>query len=103
MKIMPDPQTILANTATAPSPSPEHQRDARKLKESCQEFEAILIQSMFKAMRKAVPEGGLFEKNNSTKIFEDMLDGEIAKEISKKQSLGLADQMYRQMEKHLKP
>lgn len=103
MKTMLDPQTILAGSAKATSASPEYQRDAKKLKESCQEFEAILLQSMFKAMRKAVPEGGLFEKNNATKIFEDMLDGEVAKEISRKQSLGLADQMYKQMEPNLKP
>lgn len=103
MKTMLDPQTILAGSAKTPTASPEHQRDAKKLTASCQEFEAILIQSMFKSMRKALPEGGLFEKNNATKIFEDMLDGEVAKEISKKQSLGLADQIYKQMEQHLKP
>jgi len=78
-------------------------RDARLLKRSCQDFEAIFIQSMFKAMRKSIPDGGLFERDTAHEIYRDMLDAEVATEISRQQGLGLADQMYRQMEKHLRP
>lgn len=76
-------------------------KDRKALKKSCQDFEAIFIQSMFKAMRKTVPESGLFEKDNSGVMYQDMLDQEIASKISQKQSIGLAEQMYRQMEKKL--
>ena len=79
------------------------QRNRASLKKSCQDFEAVFIQSMFKAMRKTVPESGLFEKNTASEIFQDMLDQEVASKISRQQSLGLADQMYRQMEKKLPP
>ncbi len=78
-------------------------RDRTSLKRSCQEFEAIFIQSMFKSMRKTLPDGGLFTKDNAHAIYQDMFDQEIATEISKKQSMGLADQMYRQLEKYLPP
>jgi len=78
-------------------------KDKAALKKVCQDFEAIFIQSMFKAMRKTVPEGGLFPKSNAVNIFEDMFDQNIATGIAKGQSLGLADQIYRQMEKHLPP
>ncbi|MGD9949503.1 MAG: rod-binding protein [Desulfobulbus sp.] len=71
------------------------------LKKACQDFEAIFIQSMFKSMRKTVPEDGLFEKDHATEMYQDMIDQEIATKISQQQSLGLADQMYRQMEKLL--
>ena len=76
-------------------------RDRASLKKSCRQFEAIFIQSMFKSMRKTLPDGGLFKKDNAHAIYQDMFDAEIANEISTKQSMGLADQMYRQMEKYL--
>ena len=72
-------------------------RDLESLKESSKEFETMFLMEMYKAMRKAVPEGGLFEKSSSTEIFQEMLDLEIAKESSKGQGLGLATAMYDQM------
>ena len=78
-------------------------KDRAALKKSCQDFEAIFIQSMFKSMRKTVPEGGLFEKDHATEMYQDMMDQDIATQISRRQSLGLAEQMYRQMEKLLPP
>jgi flagellar protein FlgJ len=36
-------------------------------------------------------------------MYQEMLDQEMATKISQRQSLGLADQMYRQMEKLLPP
>ena len=79
------------------------QRDKKSLKKSSQDLEAIFIQSLFKAMRKTIPEGSLFEKSNAREVYQDMLDQEISKKISQKQSVGLAEQMYRQMEKKLPP
>ncbi len=76
-------------------------RDAKSLKRSCRQFEAIFIQSMFKAMRKTIPDGGFFEKDTAHEIYQDMLDLEISNEMARRQSIGLADQMYRQMEKYL--
>lgn len=92
-------------TATAPQSALERTmpKDAEALKKSCQDFEAIFIQSMFKAMRKAVPNSGLFSRNTGTEMFQEMIDQEIATEIARRQSFGLADQMYRQLEKNLPP
>ena len=95
-----DPAALLKATQQTPQ-STANQRDKQALKKSCQDFEAIFVQSMFQAMRKTVPEGGLFEESSPTKIYQDMLDQEIATQISRHQSLGLAEQMYRQMEKKL--
>jgi flagellar protein FlgJ len=72
-------------------------RDLASLKESSRELETMFVMEMYKAMRKAVPEGGLFEKSNSTEIFQDMLDLEMAKETTKGKGIGLADAMYNQM------
>ncbi len=100
MKTTLDPSPIL--TASQQTPDTSHSpKDKESLKKSCRDFEAIYIQSLFKAMRKTVPESGLFEKSNSSEIYKDMLDQEIATKISKQQSIGLAEQMYRQMEKKI--
>ncbi len=87
--------------AATPSTTTPSINDRAGLKKSCQEFEAIYIQAMFQAMRKTIPEGGLFEQDHATKMYQEMLDQQIATDISRHQSLGLADQMYRQMEKML--
>jgi Rod binding protein len=84
-----------------PAPAPQAAKNRTALKKSCQDFEAIFVQSMLKAMRKTVPEGGLFARSNAVTIFEDMLDQHLAADMAKNQSIGLAEQMYRQMEKHL--
>lgn len=87
--------------ASSTSPKKPATRDAASLKRSCQDFEALFIQSMFKAMRKTIPDGGFFEKDTAHEIYQDMLDSEVAINISRHQSMGLADQMYRQLEKFL--
>ncbi len=76
-------------------------KDDKAVKKISAEFEAIMVQSMFKAMRKTVPEGGLFPKSNAEKIYEEMLDMELATQVSQKQSLGLAKQIYEQMQSKL--
>ncbi|WP_310598925.1 rod-binding protein [Desulfobulbus sp.] len=95
-----DPNLLLQASSQTATKQPTV-KDKAALKKTCQDFEAIFIQSMFKAMRKSVVQGGLVTKNNATAIFEEMFDQNIATDIAQKQSLGLADQMYRQMEKNL--
>lgn len=94
---------LLAATASQPAEGRPSPKDAEALKKSCQDFEAIFIQSMFKAMRKTVPDGGIFSRNTGNEMFQEMVDQEIATEIARHQSFGLADQMYRQLEKNLPP
>ncbi|MCL2789958.1 MAG: rod-binding protein [Desulfobulbus sp.] len=92
---------LLLHTTTQTTTAQHPAKDRAALKKACQDFEAIFIQSAFKAMRKTVPEGGLFAKSNAIQIFEDMFDQNIAAGIAKNQSMGLAEQIYRQMEKNM--
>ena len=72
-----DPRIL---TSQAPiQPNNQKSRDLESLKESSREFETIFVMEMFKAMRKAVPEGGLFEKSQATEMFQEMLDMETAR------------------------
>ncbi len=90
-----DPRTLVSN-ATTPTIN-RKERDLKALKESSQEFEAIFVMQMFKEMRKTVPEGGIFEKDVATEIYQEMMDMETARAVAKGPGLGIADAMYKQM------
>jgi peptidoglycan hydrolase FlgJ len=90
-----DPR-ILTSRATQPV-TDKKTKDLAALRKSSQEFEALLLMEMLKAMRKSVPDGGLFEKDTSTELFRDMLDSETAKTASRGKGLGIGEAMYKQM------
>jgi flagellar protein FlgJ len=90
-----DPRMVLSQ-ASQPDAN-RKDRDLAELKRSSQEFEALLVMEMLKAMRKAIPEGGLFEKGMAEETFQEMLDMETARATTRAKSLGIADAIYRQM------
>lgn len=90
-----DPR-ILASNVTKPGVD-QKTRNLESLRESSREFETIFVMEMFKAMRKAVPEGGLFEKSMASDMFTEMLDMETAREATRGQGLGIGEAMYKQM------
>lgn len=73
------------------------ERDLERLKNACSEFEAIYINEMLKTARKTIPDDGLFQKDNATKMYEEMMDMERARAMSHNSSLGIASAMYDQM------
>jgi len=72
-------------------------RDLKALRDSSRQLESLFVMEMLKAMRKTIPEGGLFEKNSSTEIYQEMLDMETAKATVAGPGLGIADAIYKQM------
>lgn len=68
-----------------------------QMKEACQGFEAILLQQMIRKMRATVPEGGLVPKSAGTKILEEMMDEQLAQELAKTGSVGIADLLFQQI------
>jgi len=71
--------------------------DDKKLMEVCREFESVFVYMMLKEMKKTVPEDGLIEKSQGSRIFEDMYFEELSKEMSKgENSLGIAKMLYEQ-------
>lgn len=69
----------------------------RKLKEVCNDFQAILIKQMLDTMRKTVNKEGLIPTSHAEEIFEDMLYDEYAQKMSKTANLGLDTMMYEQL------
>ncbi len=66
------------------------------LREVAGQFEALFIQMMLKSMRDANLGEGLMD-NQHSKTFQSMFDQQIAIDMSRKQGLGLAELMVRQL------
>ncbi|MGF1738427.1 flagellar assembly peptidoglycan hydrolase FlgJ [Photobacterium satsumensis] len=71
------------------------------LRAAAEQFEAIFTQMMFKSMRDAnsVFESDLMSSRNA-KFFEQMHDEQMASELSRSNSLGLADMIVQQLGAH---
>ena len=52
---------------------------------------------MYRQMRSTVHEGGLFGEDNATKIFEDMRDSEMTKQMAESGGIGLGELLYKQL------
>lgn len=73
----------------------------KALQEAAEQFEAIFLQHLLEEMRRTVPENDLFGDRRAEKIFQSMLDQEMAINSSQAQSVGLAKMIYEQMSKYV--
>ncbi|SCY82689.1 rod-binding protein [Desulfoluna spongiiphila] len=83
---------------TAPKvDTPPANPEKKKLKEACQNFEAIFVGQMLKEMR---PQGDdpVFGGSHARKIYESMQDEQMAQHLTSKRSpLGVGELLYRQL------
>ena len=70
--------------------------DKEKLKDVCDDFEKIMLQMLYKQMKKTVPDDSFIEKSSARSIYEDMLD-ETLMENASKRGMGISDMMYKQL------
>ncbi|MZP28202.1 hypothetical protein GTO91_00490 [Heliobacterium undosum] len=79
----------------------EKEKERKRLREACQEFEALYIHQMLKGMRSTVPKSDLIEEAPGRKIWESMLDEEYAKSMAKREEVGLAKMLYKELSRPL--
>jgi len=60
------------------------------------QFEALFLQMMLKSMRAGVPEGGLFS-DESTKMYEEMLDSQLSVTLAEQGGIGMAESISVQL------
>ena len=70
--------------------------DPKALKSAAQQFEALFMQMVLKSMRDATPHDGMFD-SEQTRMYESMLDQQLAQVMSAKGSIGLAAVIERQL------
>jgi len=92
-----------ASTQTA-SASKEPQVRDPKLWETCIKFEAVLLKQMMSAMRKTVPKSELLPSGFADDMYNSMFDNVVTEAGSQRSNLGIASNMYRQLEQlhHIK-
>ncbi|HTY99112.1 MAG TPA: flagellar assembly peptidoglycan hydrolase FlgJ [Rhodocyclaceae bacterium] len=72
--------------------------DPQALKAAAQQFEAVFLQMVLKSMRDATPHEGLFE-SEQTRMYESLLDQQLAQVLSAKGGTGLAEMIEKQLAK----
>ena len=72
------------------------------LKGASRQFEAVFLQMVLKSMRDATPKEGLFD-NEQTRLYQSMLDQQLAQTLSAKGSTGLATLIEKQLARGLTP
>ena len=71
----------------------------KRLRDSCQEFESVMISYMMKTMRDAVRWDE--EPDTAKTVYEDMLSQQVSEEISRSSVLGIGDMLYSKLEPRL--
>lgn len=77
--------------------SNKQEKDNKKLLESCKELESVFLNQILNAMRATVPKSDLMGDSFATDVWESMLYEEYSKQMSKAQSTGLAEILYKQL------
>lgn len=79
------------------------EQDKSRLKEVCQDFEAVFLNMMLQTMRTTVPKSDLFGQSRGKEIFESLLDQETTKNMAKAGGVGLAAMLYKQLSNDIAP
>ncbi len=77
------------------------EKDEKKLKEACRNFEAVFINMMFSQMRSTIQKTDLMGNSFAQDTFEEMLYDNYSKEMAKGPGIGLGDIMYKQLSKNI--
>lgn len=72
-----------------------------KLKDACQDFEAVFISKLWKQMQKTVPKNEIFNSRQS-EMYTSMFDRDFAEKMSESGGIGLGDMLYDQLKDKLK-
>jgi len=72
-------------------------RDEKKMKDACREFESLFVYQMLKEMRATVPKTGLFGGGRAEEVFTSMLDEQLSRELSREKGIGLSGLLLHQL------
>lgn len=86
--------TDLAGLAKLKGAARHGKAEARQ--ETARQFEALFIQTMLKSMRQAMPESSL-TGNDQVKLYQDMLDKQLAIDMTRRGGIGIAEFIERQL------
>tara|TARA_Y100001960_G_C14171020_1_gene585440 strand:+ start:195 stop:605 length:411 start_codon:yes stop_codon:yes gene_type:complete len=68
-------------------------RSEEKIEKVARDFESVFINKLFQSMRKAIPKSNLL-KSSSLDMYQQMIDQEMANEMSKRKGMGIGEMVY---------
>lgn len=71
------------------------------LMEAAEQFEALFLYQLMSEMRRTVPDTDLLGNRQAEKLFQSMLNQEMATHSAKSQGVGLAKMIYEQMSRYV--
>jgi flagellar protein FlgJ len=74
-----------------------------KVKEACRQFEAVLLRQVLGEARKTVITSSVNHESNETGIYNDMINNEMADNMSKSGAFGLAKSLENQLVHQILP
>ncbi|HHT9127089.1 MAG TPA: rod-binding protein [Candidatus Brocadiia bacterium] len=105
MSVSLDPSILtseqLANKLENLSQAGKNQRPKDELKKAAQDFEAVLVNFLIKAMWKTIPDSGLYDESNATDAYTDIMQSALSEEITRMGGFGIAQKLYEEMQKSL--
>ncbi|MEX0582148.1 MAG: rod-binding protein [Sneathiella sp.] len=72
-------------------------RDNEHIRQTAQEFEAFFLSQVLNSMSSGLETDNMFGGGESEKMFRGMLNDEYSKSMSRNNSIGIADAVYREM------
>jgi flagellar protein FlgJ len=76
--------------------APGKNKTNEEIKSLAHQFESIFVHQLLKSMRSTVQKSGLFD-SHATQMYESLYDEEMAKLMTEKRSIGLADIVYKDL------
>jgi Rod binding domain-containing protein len=76
--------------------APSKNKTNEEIKSLAHQFESIFVHQLLKSMRSTVQKSGLFD-SHATQMYESLYDEEMAKLMTEKRSIGLADIVYKDL------
>ena len=86
-----------AVSGTAAGTRTEPDRTMAKIRESAREFESVFLSFLIKTMRRTVPEGQTPALGGGNRVYQEMMDEELARTLAKGRGVGLADILVRDL------
>jgi len=77
-------------------------KSSHELQKAAQDFEAVLLNMVLKAMWKTIPKSGLFEENSSNQIYEGLMHSSLSEEMASNGGLGIAKVLAQQLSREQK-
>ncbi len=97
-KFFPANLTAVLNAGSGTTNNKIRDNGNTELKEACQGFEAIFIQSMIKSMRSTLPGDDFFGGGQGMDIYTSMHDQYLAEKISRGENgTGIGEYLYREL------